>query len=273
MKSTWPTAIQRSSFCVQKKAWAKNQSNDTKRMNLPNDWSERDAPLQSFGVKQDSLEEYDGVVNTKWWSVGMIEEHRWRNGHEKKPNENYGRDKKTVVWWVELVILHMVLVNDVQKIVVVPQIQYTAVCDATTNSPKLQVCSGIVDICSKAMEWWMFLSWCRGFFPPFKTKENFLLLSILSFLLSYCFQHWHFKKIVEHFSRLCRQKMFFLRVLSVHEVSAVDLQLFVEIFISKNNILQKSFLMFLIQKNNLIFISHENFLILFYLFFFVIFHG
>ena len=82
---------------VSNKAWAKNRSNDTEGKNLPNDWSERDAPLHSFGVKQDSLEEYDGVVNTKWWSVGMIEEHGWRNGHEKKPNENYGRDK-TVVW-------------------------------------------------------------------------------------------------------------------------------------------------------------------------------
>ena len=47
------------------KAWAKNQSNDTKGKNLPNDWSERDAPLRSFGVEQDSLKEYDGVVNTK----------------------------------------------------------------------------------------------------------------------------------------------------------------------------------------------------------------
>ena len=116
----------------------------------------------------------------------MIEEHGWRNGHEKKPHENYGRDK-TVVWWVELVILHTVLLNDVQKIVVVPQIQYIAVCDATTSSPKLQECSETLDICSKSMEWSMFLSWCRGSFTPFKTKKNFLLLSILSFLLSFLF--------------------------------------------------------------------------------------
>ena len=102
----------------------------------------------------------------------MIEEHGWGNGHEKKPNENYGRDK-TVVWWVELVLLHMVLLNDVQKIVVVPQIQYIAVCDAMANSPKLQVCSETLDICRKSMEWSMFLSWCRGSFPPFKTKKTF----------------------------------------------------------------------------------------------------
>ena len=125
------------------KAWAKNQSNDTKRKNLPNDWSERDAPLQSFGVEQDALKEYDGVVKTKWWSVELIEEHGWRNGHEKRPNENYGRDK-TVVWWIELVILHMVL-KVAQELVVVPQTQYIAVCHGKTNSHKLQACSETVE--------------------------------------------------------------------------------------------------------------------------------
>ena len=55
-----------------------------------------------------------GVVNTRWWSVEMMEEHRWRNGHEKTLNENHGRDE-TAVWWVELFILHMVLLKDVQK--------------------------------------------------------------------------------------------------------------------------------------------------------------
>ena len=140
--------LQYNAQALSNKAWAKNQSNDTKGKNLPNDWRERNAPLQCFGVEQDSLKEYDEVVNTKWWSVGMIEEHGWGNGHEKTPNENYGRDK-TVVWWVELIILHMWLLNDVQKIVVVPQIHYIAVCDATTSSPTLQVCSETVDISSK----------------------------------------------------------------------------------------------------------------------------
>ena len=123
----------------------------------------------------------------------MIEEHGWRNGHEKKPNENYGRDK-TEILWVEFVILHMVLVNDVQKIVVVPQIQYIAVCDATTSSPKLQVCSETVDICSKSMEWSMFLSWCKRSFPPCKTKKNFLLA--LNFCPFCCL-------FVSLFSRFC----------------------------------------------------------------------
>ena len=63
------------------KAWAKNQSNDAERKNLPNDWGERYAPLQCFGVEQD---------------LG-VEEHGWRNGHEKRLNENYGRDE-TQVW-------------------------------------------------------------------------------------------------------------------------------------------------------------------------------
>ena len=172
----------------------------------------------------------------------MIEDHGRRTEHEKKPNENYGRDK-TVVWWVELVILHMVLLNDVQTIVVVPQIQYIAVCDATTSSPKLQMCSETVDICNKSIEWSMFLSWCRGSFPP--CKKNFLLLSILSFLLSSRLEKstLFFEKIVEHFFLVFVDKCF-LRVPSVVDVSAVDLQLFVEILINRNKFPQKSFLMF-----------------------------
>ena len=60
------------------KAWAKNQSNDTEGRNLPNDWGERDAPFQCFEVEQDSLKEDGGVVNTRWWSVGTMEEHGWK---------------------------------------------------------------------------------------------------------------------------------------------------------------------------------------------------
>ena len=66
--------------------------------------------LQSFGVEQDRPKENDGVVDTKWWSVRMIEEHRWRIVHEKKPNQNNGRDA-TAVWEVEFVIVHMVLLK------------------------------------------------------------------------------------------------------------------------------------------------------------------
>ena len=39
------------------KVWSKNQSNDTKGMNLLKDWCELDALLQCFAVAQDSLNE------------------------------------------------------------------------------------------------------------------------------------------------------------------------------------------------------------------------
>ena len=44
------------------KAWAKNQSNDTTRKNLPNHCREVDAPLQCVGVEIDSLKRSDGGV-------------------------------------------------------------------------------------------------------------------------------------------------------------------------------------------------------------------
>ena len=47
------------------KAWAKNQSNDTTRKNLPNHWREVDAPLQCFGMEIDSLKG-DGET---WFSM------------------------------------------------------------------------------------------------------------------------------------------------------------------------------------------------------------
>ena len=57
--------------------------------------------------------------------MGLMEEHGWRNRHEERLNENYGRDK-TAVWFVESFILQMVLLNEVHNAVVVPQIQYMA---------------------------------------------------------------------------------------------------------------------------------------------------
>ena len=53
-----------------------------------------------------------------------------------------------------------------KKTVVVPQIQYIAVCDATTCSPNSE-CSETVEDLQNAiqpMEWSMSLSWCIGFF-------------------------------------------------------------------------------------------------------------
>ena len=125
--------------------------------------------------------------------------------------------------------LHMVLLNDVQKIVVLPQIQYIAVCDATTNSPKSQMCSETVDLCNKAMEWSMFLSWCRGSFPPFKTKKNFSACLNFVLFIVFCFEkNDPLKKMWNTFFSFLLTKECFLRVLSVVEVSAVDLPLFVE---------------------------------------------
>ena len=47
------------------KAWAKNQSNDTSRKNLPNHWHEVDAPLQRFGMEIDSLKEDEEWVEKR----------------------------------------------------------------------------------------------------------------------------------------------------------------------------------------------------------------
>ena len=55
--------------------------------------------------------------------MGLKEEHGWKNGHEKRPNEKYGRDK-TEVCEIELFNLPMVPLKVVQERVVVPQIQY-----------------------------------------------------------------------------------------------------------------------------------------------------
>ena len=44
-----------------------------------------DAPLQCFGMGQDGKDEV--------WVDGRD---RWKNGHEKRPNEKYGRDKTEV---------------------------------------------------------------------------------------------------------------------------------------------------------------------------------
>ena len=74
-----------------------------------------------------------------------MEEHGWRNEHEKKPNENYGRDK-TEVWEVELFNLPMVLLKVAQKTVVVPQIQYIAVCGGKTSSPNLECSETVEDL-------------------------------------------------------------------------------------------------------------------------------
>ena len=117
--------------------------------------------------------------DTRWWSVGMMEEHGWRNGHEKRLNENYGRDE-TAVWWVELFILHMLLLKDVQKTVVVTQIQYITVCDATASLPKFRVFRKCVSSakCRKSKGWSLSLSWCIGSFSTIQHKKESLSPSV-----------------------------------------------------------------------------------------------
>ena len=148
-KSTWVTAHTKPKF-ISDNAWAKNQSNDTKGKNLPNHWGEVDASLQCFGMETDSLKEDEVWVGKRWWSVGLMEEHGWRNGHEETPNENYGRDK-TEVWQVELFNVPTVLVKVVQELVVVPQIQCIAVYDGKTRSINLQ-CSETVEVPQTAIQ-------------------------------------------------------------------------------------------------------------------------
>ena len=160
----------------------------------------------------------------------MIEEHRWRNGHEKKPNKNYGRrqDRSLVS---RVGHLHMVLLNDVQKIVVVPQIQYIAVC------PNYK-CVRKLDIRSKSMEWSMFLSWCRSSFPPFFFLKTFCFSQFCPVCCLFVSKNDTLRKLWNTFL-VYVDKNSFLRVLSVVENFAEDLQLFVELFIRKNNLLQK----------------------------------
>ena len=54
-------------------------------------------------------------------------------------------DGETVV-----IFAHSAAQKDVQKTVVVPQIQYIAVCDATTSSPNLE-CSETVEVLQNAI--------------------------------------------------------------------------------------------------------------------------
>ena len=90
----------------------------------------------------------------------------------KRPNEKYGRDK-TEVWEIELFNLPMVLLK-VQEPVVVPQIQYIAVCDGKTSLPQHRVFRncGTSEKRSATIGWSMSFSWCRGFVPPSKKKKK-----------------------------------------------------------------------------------------------------
>ena len=151
-KSTWATTIQGSYFFC---TWPGRRISPTilKGRICQITARDLDAPLQRFGMEIDSLKEDEEWVEKRWWSVGLMEEHGSRNVHEKKLNENNGRDE-TVVWWVELVILHMVLLMYRKKTVVVPQIQYIAVCDATTCSLNSECSETLEDDLQNAVQRW-----------------------------------------------------------------------------------------------------------------------
>ena len=149
------------------KAWAKNSRKEIAK------WlGRRGCTLAMFRSGNGFTERRWRVILQKrrWWNVGLMEKHGWRNEHEKKPNGNYGRDK-TEVWEVELFNLPMVLFKVVQEPVVVPHIQYIAVCGGKTSSPNLE-CSETVEDLPNAIQrtigWSILLSWCIGFFPPRK---------------------------------------------------------------------------------------------------------
>ena len=173
-KSTWATTIQGSYlFCT----WPGRRISPTilKGRICQITARDLDAPLQCLGMEIDSLKEDEEWVEKRWWSVGLMEEHGSRNVHEKKLNENNGRDE-TVVWWVELVILHMVL------------LMYRKNCRGATDSIHCRVwCHDMFSEvrvfrnsgrwsakCSTTMVWSMSLWWCIGFFPPKKVKPESL---------------------------------------------------------------------------------------------------
>ena len=120
----------------------------------------------------DSLKEDEARFEKRWWTVGLIEEYGWRIVNEKKPNENNGRDE-TVVWEVEL----FNFTNGAAQ-------GGARTCRSATDSMQCRLswkdkftefrvfrnCGRWSAKCNTTMVWSMSLSWCRGFFPPFKNK-------------------------------------------------------------------------------------------------------
>ena len=98
-KSTWKTTMKDSSLCPTKLGRKTSQTilkerifqiTEAKWMHPCNvlEWDKIHWKRMRSGLE-------------RWWSVGLMEQHRWKNGHEKRPNEQYGRDK-TEVWEIEL---------------------------------------------------------------------------------------------------------------------------------------------------------------------------
>ena len=148
-KSTWRITMKGSSFCPTRLGRRTNTTIRKERI-CQNHWCEVDAPFQCFGMEQDSLKKDEVWVRKRWWSVGLMEKHGWRNGHEKRPNEKL-RTKQDRSLRNRVVQFTMVLLKVVQEPVVVPQIQYIAVCDGKTSSLNFE-CSETVEVPKSAVQ-------------------------------------------------------------------------------------------------------------------------
>ena len=155
------------------KAWAKKQSNDTKRRNLPNDWGERDAPLQCFGVEQDSLKEDDGLVKHDMMKCG--------SGGGARMEKRTRKDAE----WKLRTRRDRSLASRVDHFAHGAAQRCAENCRGATDSEHYRVwsndkssnseCSETVEVlqkCRKSKGWSMSLSWCIGSFPPFKAKRR-----------------------------------------------------------------------------------------------------
>ena len=112
----------------------------------------------------------------RWWTVGLMEEHGWRNVHEKKPNENNVRDE-TVVWQVEL----FNFTNGAAQSGAGRSATDSMHCRLwwKDNFPQFGVfrnCGGS-EKRNTTTGWAMSLSWCRGFFVTLQKEKESLIES------------------------------------------------------------------------------------------------
>ena len=152
-KSTWKTTMRGSSLCPTRLGRRTSPTilKEGRGQMTAVKWMH---PLQCFGVEADS----------EMMKCGIDGSARMETDTKRSHMKNYGRDK-TAVWWVESFNLPMVLFKVVEEPVVVPQIQYIAVCDGKTSWPKWD-CSEIVEDQQNAVQRWgwsMSLSRCIGF--------------------------------------------------------------------------------------------------------------
>ena len=150
-KSTRGTTV-KSSSSISNKAWAKNQSNDTTRKNLPNHCREVDAPLQCVGVEIDSLK-------SKWrWSRGF----QWPAAERaqawcQRCGTNRCGKLFGLIWTSGIVCVYA-------------QLPHIGMFLRSMGGMARDGYSSAK--CGKPIRWSMSLSWCIVFCPPFKWKEK-----------------------------------------------------------------------------------------------------